>query len=77
MSTMTAAVDVDVDPMTAFTAFTDEYDEWWGNVDGAHGTAVVSPAPRAAGGGPLAARRRATQRGASLRDACGHRPLAR
>ena len=31
MSNMTEAIDVDVDPMTAFTVFTDEYDQWWGN----------------------------------------------
>jgi len=31
MSTMTELIDVEVDPMTAFTAFTDEYDQWWGN----------------------------------------------
>ena len=30
MSSMTEAIDVDVDPMTAFTIFTDEYDQWWG-----------------------------------------------
>lgn len=29
--TMTVAVDVDVDPMTAFTVFTDEFEQWWGN----------------------------------------------
>jgi uncharacterized glyoxalase superfamily protein PhnB len=28
---MTTRIDVDVDPMTAFTVFTDEYDLWWGN----------------------------------------------
>jgi hypothetical protein len=27
---MTEVIDVDVDPMTAFTIFTDEYDRWWG-----------------------------------------------
>lgn len=26
---MTEQIDVDVDPMTAFTAFTEEYDQWW------------------------------------------------
>src|SRR5947207_14962546 len=31
MTAMTETIDVDVDPMTAFTAFTDEYDQWWGN----------------------------------------------
>ena len=31
MSTMTAEIDVDVDPTTAFDVFTDEYDQWWGN----------------------------------------------
>jgi activator of Hsp90 ATPase-like protein len=30
MTTMTETIDVDVDPMTAFTAFTDEFDQWWG-----------------------------------------------
>jgi hypothetical protein len=30
MTTMTEAIDVDVDPMTAFTVFTDEFDQWWG-----------------------------------------------
>lgn len=29
--TMTEAVDVDVDPATAFTVFTDEFEQWWGN----------------------------------------------
>ena len=28
---VTSTVDVEVDPMTAFTAFTDELDQWWGN----------------------------------------------
>jgi uncharacterized glyoxalase superfamily protein PhnB len=28
---VTSTIDVDVDPMTAFTAFTDELDQWWGN----------------------------------------------
>ena len=28
---VTSTIDVDVDPMTAFTAFTDEIDQWWGN----------------------------------------------
>jgi uncharacterized glyoxalase superfamily protein PhnB len=28
---MTTSVDVTVDPMTAFTIFTDEWDQWWGN----------------------------------------------
>jgi uncharacterized glyoxalase superfamily protein PhnB len=28
---ITSTIDVDVDPMTAFTAFTDELDQWWGN----------------------------------------------
>jgi uncharacterized glyoxalase superfamily protein PhnB len=28
---VTSTVDVDVDPMTAFAAFTDEFDQWWGN----------------------------------------------
>lgn len=30
MTTMTEAIEVAVDPTTAFTAFTDEFDEWWG-----------------------------------------------
>ena len=30
MSQMTETIDVDVDPMTAFSVFTDEFDEWWG-----------------------------------------------
>ena len=29
--TMSEAIDVDVDPMTAFTVFTDEFADWWGN----------------------------------------------
>jgi hypothetical protein len=29
--TMTTAIDVDVDPATAFAVFTDELDQWWGN----------------------------------------------
>jgi uncharacterized glyoxalase superfamily protein PhnB len=28
---VTSTVDVDVDPMTAFTVFTDEFEQWWGN----------------------------------------------
>jgi uncharacterized glyoxalase superfamily protein PhnB len=28
---VTSTIDVDVDPMAAFTAFTDEIDQWWGN----------------------------------------------
>ena len=28
---VTSTIDVGVDPMTAFTAFTDELDQWWGN----------------------------------------------
>jgi uncharacterized glyoxalase superfamily protein PhnB len=28
---ITSTIDVDVDPMTAFTAFTAEIDQWWGN----------------------------------------------
>jgi hypothetical protein len=28
---MTEEIHVDVDPGTAFTAFTDEFDQWWGN----------------------------------------------
>jgi len=28
---VTSTIDVDVDPMTAFTAFTDEFEQWWGN----------------------------------------------
>lgn len=28
---METSVDVEVDPMTAFTAFTDEFDDWWGD----------------------------------------------
>jgi hypothetical protein len=30
MSSMTETIDVDTDPATAFTAFTDEFDQWWG-----------------------------------------------
>ncbi len=30
-ATMTETIDVDVDPMTAFTVFTAEYNQWWGN----------------------------------------------
>jgi uncharacterized glyoxalase superfamily protein PhnB len=29
--TMTEIVEVDVDPMTAFTVFTGEFEQWWGN----------------------------------------------
>jgi uncharacterized glyoxalase superfamily protein PhnB len=28
---VTSSIDVGVDPITAFTAFTDEIDQWWGN----------------------------------------------
>lgn len=31
MSTMHTETDVDTDPATAFTVFTEEYDQWWGN----------------------------------------------
>jgi hypothetical protein len=30
MTTMTEVIDVATDPMTAFTTFTDEFDQWWG-----------------------------------------------
>ena len=30
MTSMTETIDVSTDPMTAFTAFTDEFDQWWG-----------------------------------------------
>lgn len=31
MTAMTTSVDVNVDPLTAFTVFTEEWDQWWGN----------------------------------------------
>lgn len=31
MTNTSAEIDVDTDPMTAFTVFTEEYDQWWGN----------------------------------------------
>lgn len=31
MTSMTEVIDVQADPMTAFTVFTDEFDQWWGN----------------------------------------------
>ena len=31
MSTMSTEIYVDVDPATAFSAFTEEYDQWWGS----------------------------------------------
>lgn len=31
MSGMSTEIDVEVDPSTAFAAFTDDYDQWWGN----------------------------------------------
>jgi hypothetical protein len=31
MTNMSATIDVDTDPATAFKAFTEEYDQWWGN----------------------------------------------
>ena len=31
MSTMSTEIYVDVDPATAFSVFTEEYDQWWGN----------------------------------------------
>ncbi|MDJ0760542.1 MAG: SRPBCC domain-containing protein [Woeseiaceae bacterium] len=31
MSTMSTEIYVEVDPATAFKAFTEEYDQWWGN----------------------------------------------
>ncbi len=36
MATMTEAIEVDVDTMAAFSAFTDEFDQWWGHgpIDG-------------------------------------------
>lgn len=30
MTSVTEEIDVDTDPMTAFTIFTDEFDQWWG-----------------------------------------------
>jgi hypothetical protein len=30
MTSMTETIDVGTDPMTAFTVFTDEFDQWWG-----------------------------------------------
>ena len=30
MTTMTEVIDVAIDPLTAFTIFTDEFDQWWG-----------------------------------------------
>jgi hypothetical protein len=30
MTSMSELIDVDVDPMTAFSVFTDEFDQWWG-----------------------------------------------
>ena len=30
MTSMTELIDVDTDPITAFTVFTDEFDQWWG-----------------------------------------------
>jgi predicted enzyme related to lactoylglutathione lyase len=30
MASMTEQIDLDVDPVTAFAAFTDEFDQWWG-----------------------------------------------
>jgi predicted enzyme related to lactoylglutathione lyase len=30
MTSMTELIDIDADPMTAFTVFTDEFDQWWG-----------------------------------------------
>src|SRR3954447_11394109 len=30
MTRMTETIDVDTDPNTAFTTFTDEFDQWWG-----------------------------------------------
>jgi hypothetical protein len=31
MTSMTESIEVDTDPMTAFTVFTDEFDQWWGH----------------------------------------------
>lgn len=31
MTGMSAEIDVDTDPVTAFKVFTEEYDQWWGN----------------------------------------------
>jgi uncharacterized glyoxalase superfamily protein PhnB len=31
MTNMSAEIDVDTDPATAFKVFTEEYDQWWGN----------------------------------------------
>jgi len=30
MTSMTETIDVETDPMTAFSIFTDEFDQWWG-----------------------------------------------
>ena len=42
--TMSEAVDVDVDPTTAFTVFTEELEQWWGNgpIDAWDSSRVVS-----------------------------------
>jgi uncharacterized glyoxalase superfamily protein PhnB len=44
MPTMSETVDVDVDPTTAFTVFTDELAQWWGNgpIDAWDSSRVVS-----------------------------------
>ena len=36
MTSMTEVIDVDTDPVTAFSVFTDEFDQWWGRgpIDG-------------------------------------------
>lgn len=31
MTTMSVDIEVDIDPLTAFEVFTEEYDQWWGN----------------------------------------------
>jgi hypothetical protein len=31
MTSMTETIDVETDPMTAFSVFTDEFDQWWGS----------------------------------------------
>ena len=55
MKSITELIDVDADPMTAFTAFTDEFDQWWGRgpIDAYHTWRLVERRMEGGVGGRL------------------------
>ena len=79
MTSMTEEIDVEVDPMTAFTVFTDEFDQWWGNgpIDayerGGSSSAASSPASAAASSRTTATRSASPARSRSGSPAPGWR----